>query len=368
MKEEKKRANLGPKAFLPIIVFLAIYLGAGAIFSVMGIKGPFKQIPRTAALLPGVIVALMLGKDDKLDDKVDIFAKSAGDPGMILMCLIFVLAGAFSGSAKAMGGVDATVNLGLSLVPLQFIFGGIFIISALIATAMGTSMGTIAAVGPIAVGLAEKGALSPTLAIAAVLGGAMFGDNLSVISDTTIAATRGAGCSMRDKFRMNFLIALPAAILTVIAYCMMGKPGVLEGTFNYDLIKIIPYLGVLIAAVAGMNVLVVLLAGTLIAGAIGLATGSLTIVTFAQSVASGMAGMYDLVVIAMLIRGMTGIAKAYGGIDWLVGKITGGIKTRKGGEYGIAAMVSAIDAALSNNITIQLNRYNENNSRQGLAV
>ena len=315
----------------------------------MGIKGPFKQIPRTAALLPGVIVALMLGKDDKLDDKVDIFAKSAGDPGMILMCLIFVLAGAFSGSAKAMGGVDATVNLGLSLIPLQFIFGGIFIISALIATAMGTSMGTIAAVGPIAVGLAEKGALSPTLAIAAVLGGAMFGDNLSVISDTTIAATRGAGCSMRDKFRMNFLIALPAAIITVIAYCMMGKPGVLEGTFTYDLIKIIPYLAVLIAAVAGMNVIVVLLAKTIIAGIIGIATGSLTMVKFAQAVASGMAGMYDLVVIAMLIRGMTGIAKAYGGIDWLVGKITGGIKTRKGGEYGIAAMVSAIDAALSNN-------------------
>lgn len=342
----KKR--FGPIAFLPLLVFLAIYLGAGILFTCLGTPDPFKQIPREAALVCGLIVALCMGKE-KLDFKVDVFAKNAGDSGIMLMSLIFLLAGAFAGSTKAMGGADSAVNLGLSLVPLQFIFAGVFIISALIATAMGTSMGTIAAIGPIAVGLAERANISSAIAIAAVLGGSMFGDNLSIISDTTIAATRGAGCKMNDKFKMNLLIALPAALVAIVIYCFVGTSGTLDGEFHYNLIHILPYLVVLITAIAGANVIVVLLSGTILSGIIGIATGTLSIVTFAQSVASGMTGMFNLVIIAIFVRGLTGIVKEYGGIDWLIGVLTRKIKTRKGAEYGIAAMVGLIDASLCNN-------------------
>ena len=348
MSEIKNKKDYGVLAFLPLFVFLFIYLGAGLLFTFLGVDAPFKQIPREAALVVGVIVALCMGKD-KLDYKVDIFAKNAGDPGVTLMSLIFLLSGAFAGTAKAMGGVDATVNLGLSLCPLQFIFAGIFAISALIATAMGTSMGTIAAIGPIAIGIAEKADISSAVAIAAVMGGAMFGDNLSIISDTTIAATRGAGCKMNDKFKMNFIIALPAAIVAMILYSLVGVEGTLEGNFEYNFIKIFPYFAVMISAVMGVNVIVVLLGGTIISGIIGIVIGTLNMVTFAQAVAGGMSGMFSLVIIAMLIRGLTGIVKEYGGIDWLINTLHRRIKSRKGGEYGISAIVGLIDASLANN-------------------
>lgn len=346
--EIRDKKNYGLLAFMPLFVFLFIYLGSGMLFTFMGVDSPFKQIPREAALVVAVIVALCMGKE-KLDYKVDIFAKNAGDPGVTLMSLIFLLSGAFAGTAKAMGGVDATVNLGLSLCPLQFIFAGIFGISALIATAMGTSMGTIAAIGPIAIGIAEKANISSAIAIAAVMGGAMFGDNLSIISDTTIAATRGAGCKMNDKFKMNFIIALPAAILAMILYSFVGVEGTLEGNFEYEFIKIFPYFAVMVTAVMGVNVIVVLLGGTIISGIIGMGTGTLNIITFAQAVTSGMSGMFSLVIIAMLIRGLTGIVKEYGGIDWLINILQRRIKSRKGGEYGIAAIVGLIDASLANN-------------------
>lgn len=349
MNENKNKSNYGPWAFMPLLVFLAIYLGAGIFYTIQGIETPFGQIPRMAALTCGIIVALIMGKNDKLDFKIDVFAKNAGDPGIMLMSLIFLLAGAFAATAKAMGGMDAAVNLGLSIIPRQFIFAGLFIISALIATAMGTSMGTIAAIGPIAIGVAERADVSTAIAIAAVLGGSMFGDNLSIISDTTIAATRGAGCKMSDKFKMNLLIAVPAAIITFVLYSLVGVSGSLDETYSFDLIKVLPYACVLVTAIAGLNVVVVLLLGTVISGAIGLAVGSLTIVTFAQAIDSGMAGMYSLVIIAMLVRGLTGIVKEYGGIDWLINALTSRISTRKGGEYGIAALVGLIDAALCNN-------------------
>lgn len=272
--EIRDKKNYGLLAFMPLFVFLFIYLGSGMLFTFMGVDSPFKQIPREAALVVAVIVALCMGKE-KLDYKVDVFAKNAGDSGVTLMSLIFLLSGAFAGTAKAMGGVDATVNLGLSLCPLQFIFAGIFGISALIATAMGTSMGTIAAIGPIAIGIAEKANISSAIAIAAVMGGAMFGDNLSIISDTTIAATRGAGCKMNDKFKMNFIIALPAAILAMILYSFVGVEGTLEGNFEYEFIKIFPYFAVMVTAVMGVNVIVVLLGGTIISGIIGMGIGTL---------------------------------------------------------------------------------------------
>lgn len=348
MYQNDQKENYGLLSFLPLTVFLLIYLCSGILFSVLNVAEPFKQIPRETALFTAFIVSLMIGKR-KLDDKIDLFAKNAGDSNVILMVLIFILSGAFSGVSKAMGGVETTVNLGLSICPLQFIFAGIFTISALIATAMGTSMGTIAAIGPIAVGIADKAEISSAIAIAAVMGGAMFGDNLSIISDTTIAATRGAGCKMNEKFKMNLIIALPAAIAAIILYSMSNIDASLEGNFNYDIIKVIPYITVLVTAVIGINVIAVLLIGTIISGVIGLLIGTLNIITFAQAITSGMTGMFSIAIVSIMIRGLTGIAKEYGGIDLLINTLNSKIKTRKGGEYGIAAMVSLIDASLANN-------------------
>ena len=344
---EKK--NYGGLAFLPLLVFLGLYLGAGLFFTAIGTESPFKQVSRETALIVGLIVALFMGKDYSLDDKIDIFSKSAGDAGVILMCLIFLLAGAFAGVAKAMGAVESTVNLGLTIIPQKFILSGMFIIALFIATAMGTSMGTIAAIGPIAIGVSESTSLNPAIAIAAVVGGAMFGDNLSVISDTTIAATRGVGAQMKDKFRMNFLIALPAAIISVIAYAAIGTSGTLDGEYAFSLIRILPYIIVLVTAIAGLNVIAVLLGGTVIAGLIGLMTGSLTVIEFSKAIASGMAGMSGLVITTLLIRGLSGLVNEYGGIDWLMSRVLSRVKSRKGAEYGVSALVSLIDAALANN-------------------
>lgn len=347
-KETIQNKSYGPLAFLPLILFLTVYLGSGIFFTTRGVENPFKLIPREAALIFALSLALIMAQG-KLDNKMDIFAKSAGESGNLLMCTIFLTAGAFAGVAKAMGGVDATVNLGLTFIPLQFIFSGVFIISSFIATAMGTSMGTIAAIGPIAMGLSEKAGISPTIAISAVLCGAMFGDNLSIISDTTIAATRGAGCKMNEKFKMNLLIAIPAAILAIVLYSLVGTSGILDKSFNFELIKIVPYMVVIIAAVLGFNVILILLCGIAVAGAIGFITGSMNFITFCQAIGSGMSGMFSLVIIALLLRGMTGLVKYMGGLDWLINKLTMNIKSRKGAEYGTASLVALVNAAIANN-------------------
>ena len=242
--EKENIKNYGGFAFIPLIIFLVIYLGGGMFFSALGVEKPFNQLPRHAALLIGVIVAFGMNRKMKLDDKINIFTTTSGEAGVMMMALIFLLAGAFAGVAKGMGGVSSVVNLGLTFVPQQFLVPGLFAISAFISTAMGTSTGTLVAVAPIALGISEKTGLNPAISLAAVLGGAMFGDNLSVISDTTIAATRGVGCEMKDKFRMNFLIAIPAAIATLIAFTVVGGSGQIEGDLSYNLIKVVPYLGV----------------------------------------------------------------------------------------------------------------------------
>ncbi|MHD0319327.1 Na+/H+ antiporter NhaC family protein [Fusobacterium sp. THCT1E2] len=348
-KTEGEKKNYGGWAFIPLVVFLIIYLGGGMFFSARGVASPFNQLPRHAALLIGVIIAFAMNRKMKLDDKINIFTTTSGESGVMMMALIFLLAGAFAGVAKGMGGVDSVVNLGLTFVPKQFLVPGLFVISAFISTAMGTSTGTLVAVAPIALGISEKVGLNPAITLAAVLGGAMFGDNLSVISDTTIAATRGVGCEMKDKFRMNFLIAIPAAIATIIAFTIVGGAGQIEGELSYNLIKVVPYLAVLIAAVAGINVFTVLIGGILFAGAVGFVTSSMTFVTFFQSVAKGMDGMMNVTIMAILIRGLIGLIKEYGGIEWLVQKLTGNIKTRKGAEYSIAVLVSVLVFCLVNN-------------------
>lgn len=349
--ENKNKKMYGFSAFAPLLIFLAIYLGAGIFFACMGYGGDsFKQISRVFALLIGTLVCLCMGgKERNLEYRMDAYCHGMANADTMIMIMVFLLAGAFSGVAKAMGGVEATANLGLSLVPQQFLMAGIFLISAFIATAMGTSMGTISAVGPIAVAVAEGSSINMGVAIAAVLGGAMFGDNLSMISDTTIAATRGAGCEMRDKFKMNGLLAAVSALITMVILTLTSGSGQLEGVFEYDIIKVIPYIFVLLVALTGCNVFILLLAGVGVAGAIGIATGSINFVEMAQGAVSGMSGMYEIVIVTLMMRGISGTVRDLGGIDWMVEKMTSNVKSRRGAELSMAGMVSVFDLALANN-------------------
>ena len=336
MIEQNK--NWGLKSFIPLLTFLAVYLGAGVVFSMMGTENPFKQISREFAVLCGLTTVILLSRSRKnIDLNIDLVAKHCGEPGVMLMIMIFALAGAFSGAAEAMGGTEAAVNFGLSIIPRQFVFAGVFVISSALGLATGTSMGTIAAIGPIALGIAEEADLSAGVAIAAVIGGGMFGDNLSVISDTTIAATRGAGCKMNDKFKMNGLIALPAALIAIVIYCLVGSGGELAGAYEYSLIKILPYIVVLVTALIGLNVVLVLLLGTIVAGVIGFATGSLTLATYSAGI------------VTIILRGLTGIAKEYGGIDWLVEKMGKHMHTRRSAEYGMCLLTGLVDMSMGNN-------------------
>lgn len=254
MKNELNEKKYGAISFLPLIVFLALYIGSGIFFTLIGVEGAFKKFPRHVALLAGIIVALLMNRGMKLEKKIDIFSENAGNPGVILIGLIYLLAGGFQGAAKAMGGVESVVNLGLTFIPSVFLVPGVFLISCFISTAIGTSMGTVAAMAPIAIGVAQAANLNIPLTAAAVIGGAYFGDNLSMISDTTISAAKGVGSEMKDKFKMNFFIALPAAIFAAIMYGIMGGNGSITGEHSYHIIRILPYVVVLITALIGFNV------------------------------------------------------------------------------------------------------------------
>lgn len=352
MKEDSLKAleserNYGPLAFLPMIVLLVVYFGSGIVFTILGTPDAFKQISREFALVISVLVALFMSKRG-INEAVDAFAAHCANPGIMLMCLIFVLAGMFSGVTKGMGAVDSTVNLALSFIPARFITAGLFLICVFISTSMGTCLGTISAIAPIALGFIEAAGLDPAITMSAVIGGSMFGDNMSVISDTTIAATRGAGCEMKDKFRMNFKIALPAAIITTVIYCLIGGGAEVSGAYEYQLFKVIPYLVVLICAVAGMNVIYVLLTGTVLSAVIGIATGSMTLVTLSSSATSGVSGMLSLVLMALFMKGLSGMAADMGGMEWLTGLFKN-IKSRRGAQYAIAGIVSVIDFFIGNN-------------------
>ena len=351
MSNEIKEKKYGFASFIPMFVFLGLYLGGGIYYTITGTaEQPWNQFPRHAAILVGIVVAFLMNRYMPLPEKVKKFCVSAGDEGTMLMCMIFLVAGAFSGVCSAMGGVESVVNLGLSILPAHFILPGIFIISAIVATAIGTSSGTLAAIAPIALAIAQETNSSIPPYSLAVSWGALFGDNLSIISDTTIAATTGAGCEMRDKFRMNFLIAIPAAVATVIAFAVMGSgTETISGDLTFNIIKILPYIYVLVAAILGMDVFVVLTSGTFLAGLVGILTGSLTVAGFVQAIGTGMSGMMTTAIVAILLRGLIGIISAYGGIDWLVEVLRRKVHTRKGAEYCIGAMSGLLDFALINN-------------------
>lgn len=345
-----KNKKVSAIALLPFLVFIGVYLITGIVLNARGVEMAFYQLPSPVAAVVGIIAAFIIFKGT-IDEKFNSLIKGCGNENIIIMCIIFLLAGAFSTVSKSMGGVDSVVNLGMSVIPAQYISVGIFVISSFIAISTGTSVGTVVAVAPIAIGFAQAAGLNEALVIGATIGGGMFGDNLSIISDTTIAATRTQGVEMKDKFKANFLIALPAAIVTIGLLLVFGRPDVIPPVkaYDYELIKVVPYMFVLIAALCGMNVFVVLTGGIVLSGIIGIAGGSFTTLVFSQQIFEGFKGMLDIFLLSMLMGGLAYMVEKEGGINWILNKIKKVIKGKKTAELGISAMVSITDMATANN-------------------
>ena len=310
----------------------------------------FYQFPSVTAMFIAVLSAFWIG-DESLQVKFGIFARGAGNENVMTMLMIYILAGAFSAVAAAMGGRDSVVNLGISLIPVQFLTVGMFIISAFMGTATGTSMGTVASIVPIAAGVAVKSGISEPLMVAACVGGAMFGDNLSMISDTTIAATRTQGCEMKDKFKMNFLIVLPAAIITVVFFWFVTRNVAYDITENldYNFWQVVPYLVVLIGALIGINVFLVLIGGTVISLIAGVATGNIVLADMFTVVGDGVVSMYDITVISILVACIVSLVKMNGGIQFILDQIKSRIHGAKGAQGGIALLSFLVDLCTANN-------------------
>ena len=332
-------------ALLPIGVFLVIFLGSGII------TGDFYMMPAIVAFLIALAVAFVQNKELSFDEKIKVISKGVGDENIITMSLIFLCAGAFSGAVTAAGGVNSTVNFGLSILPAGIVVVGLFIIGCFISVSMGTSMGTIAALAPIAVGISEKTGFAMAICIGAVVCGAMFGDNLSMISDTTIAAVKTQGCEMKDKFKANFLIVLPAAILTCVIFFFMtmGVEVKLDGTYDYNFLQIVPYLLVLVGALIGLNVFVVLIGGTVLSLVVGVFTGTIALGEMFTVVGSGVTGMYDITVISIIVACIVSLVKEYGGIQFILNLIRSKINSKKGAEFGIAGLTLLVDCCTANN-------------------
>lgn len=340
MEQKGKLAGL-----LPIGIFLVLFLGVGLV------SRDFYSMPAIVAFLIALVVAFLQNKQYSFQEKMHIVAEGVGDDNIITMCLIYLAAGAFSGTVTAAGGVESTVNLGLSLLPSGIVVAGLMIIGCFISVSMGTSMGTIGALAPIAVGISEKAGFPLAICIGAVVSGAMFGDNLSMISDTTIAAVRTQGCEMRDKFKENFLLVLPAAIIAILLYVFMtrGASYSLDMTLSYHILQVIPYLLVLVGALIGINVFVVLIGGTVASLLVGLITGSLPLDQCFQAMGSGITSMYDITVISMIVACIVSLVKKNGGIAYILEKIHSHIRGRKGAQFGVAGLSFLVDMATANN-------------------
>ena len=340
-KENKGRAI----ALLPIGVFLIIFLGAGIVFE------DFYAMPAIVAFLIALFVAFLQNKELSFNKKIEVIAKGVGEENIITMSLIFLCAGGFSGAVTAAGGVDSTVNLGLSLIPAHFAVAGLFLIGCFISVSMGTSMGTIAALAPIAVGISEKTGFALSICIGAVVCGAMFGDNLSMISDTTIAAVKTQGCEMKDKFKANFFIVFPAAIITVLIFWLATRnmSFQLEENLNYSLWEVLPYMVVLLGALIGINVFVVLISGIVISLIVGVSMGHIALSEMFQVVGSGVTSMYDITVISIIVACIVSLVKEHGGIQFILNLIKSNINGRRGAEFGIALLALFVDACTANN-------------------
>lgn len=329
-------------ALFPLFVFLVLFIGAGIFYN------DFYKFPILIAALIALIFAAATSKGD-INQIVERIARGAGNPDIMIMVFIFLLAGTFSGTANAIGAIDATVNAALSFLPQSLLMSGLFIIAAFISMAMGTSTGTIAALAPIALGIHDATGVNVALAAAAVVGGAMFGDNLSFISDTTIAAVRTQKTNMRDKFRTNFLIVLPAAVITVILLAFVSGSGDVVEAKAFEFYKLIPYLSVIALALFGVNVILVLLGGTLLTGIIGMIDGSFGVSGFVLAMSDGLMGMAEISILTLLMGGLVSLITYNGGIAYLKETLTRKISKRRGAEFSMAALVSATNLATANN-------------------
>ena len=346
---ENKKGN--PIALLPILVFVILYLGTGIIFEyVLKISMGFYNIPIVVVFLVALFVACMQNKGVSFDDKLEIMGKGIGDKNIVIMLLIFLEAGIFVG-VVGRGSAQSVAYFMLSIIPAQFAVPVLFIIACLVSISMGTSVGTITLIAPIGIELAQTGGLSIPMCIATVMGGAMFGDNLSFISDTTIAACNGQGCEMKDKFRENFKIALPAALVSLVVLLIISLSGK-TGEFEipaYNLIQIIPYLIVLVGGVIGINVLVVLILGIVSGIIIMLATGACAVTDLLGSMGNGAAGMFETAMVAILVSAICALIRVNGGFDALLNWLYRVFKGNKGGQLGMGLLVVLLDIATANN-------------------
>lgn len=338
--------NGNPIALLPLVVFLGIYL-LGSLLA-----GDFYKMPIVVAGMIASVVAVAMCRKRTLTESVDSYSRGATEPNIMLMIWIFVLAGAFAASTKTMGAVDATVALTLRIVPEEFLPAGIFLAACFTSFSVGTSVGTIVALTPIASAMAEQTGGNVAWLVAVVVGGALFGDNMSFISDTTIAATRTQGCNMRDKFRTNLLIVAPAAFITLLIYAVVGGDYVAAYTpaESYtSWVMMLPYLLVLVTAVAGVNVLCVLVLGIVASGVMGIVGGQISLVDWFVSMGEGIGSMGELIIITMMAGGMLELIRLNGGVDYIISRVTSRITSRRGAELSIASLVIFADVCTANN-------------------
>lgn len=331
-------------ALSPLLVFIALYLVTSLI------AGDFYKVPITVAFLASSVYAVIISGGMPIAKRIDVFSHGASAGNMMLMLWIFVLAGAFANSARVMGSIDATVNLTLSLLPAEMLLAGLFIAACFVSLSIGTSVGTIVALTPIAAGVAEQTGASIPLLTAVVVGGAFFGDNLSFISDTTIAATTTQGCRLSDKFRVNCFLAIPAALLTIVLYVVMGS-GVSSPAeiAKVEYLKVLPYVVVLVLAICGMNVMAVLTLGLCLTGIIGIAGGNFDVFGWFAAIGDGITSMGELIIITMMAGGLLALIEKNGGIDYIIRLMTKKVSGKRGAELSIAALVGMVDICTANN-------------------
>ncbi|WP_448552743.1 Na+/H+ antiporter NhaC family protein [Thalassotalea montiporae] len=341
-------------SLLPFGVFLSLFIGTGIVLTLQGVEFAFYQLPASVAIIPAIIVAIMMGKET-ISEQVNQFIEGAGHNNIITMGVIYLLAGAFGMVAKATGSVDASVQLGLALFPDYLIIPGLFIVAAFLSTAMGTSVGTIAAIAPIAAGFIEAASLSPALVAGSIISGAIFGDNLSIISDTTIASTRTQGARMKDKFRVNFKFALPAALISLVLFTFLGGSADYQSEQAIDVIGLLPYVVILGLALSGVNVFVVLLVGILLAAATGFVSNGYQLSALASDINKGFANVQDVFILALFIGGLSELVRRQGGLQALTvslkklaGKLSPNNPKRAAG-LGIASLAFSANFFTANN-------------------
>lgn len=334
----------GLLALSPLAVFVILYLVTSII------ARDFYKVPITVAFMAASMYAVVTSGNIPLRERIDIYSRGAAKGQMMLMIWIFILAGAFAHTAKVMGAIDATVNLALILLPGNMLLAGLFLAACFISVSVGTSVGTIVALTPIAAGVAQQTGTSIPLMTAVVVGGSFFGDNLSFISDTTIAATSTQGCKLSDKFRVNSFIVVPAAVLILGIYLFMGQ-GITSphSVGDVSFVKVVPYLVVLLTAVLGMNVMAVLSMGIILTGIIGILDGSFDIFGWFSAMGNGIVGMGELIIITMMAGGLLEIIKHNGGIDFIIDRLTRHVSTKRGAEMTVAGLVSFVDLCTANN-------------------